>query len=199
MNLKLCFSALVLAVTLSGCLGAPTVVKREYFSLSPSLSVIHGEPLDKTLGIRSLDVAKPYSSSMAYLASSYKISYRNAQEWAERPGDTVTRALIDALAASGRFKDVGDAAEMARPDYILTGELRTFVEDRTTSPPSALIEVRIAVREAQDKELLWIDTLKFSEPLDAGTDASAFAAAMTRAIEKLVETAAIGITSAEPR
>lgn len=190
-------TCLMLVTALTGCLRAPTIEPREYYALSPSLSVIHGEPLDKTLGIRPLSVAKPFTTSMAYMAPGNKLTYRVNQEWAEKPGDTLTRALIDALAASGRFKDVGNAAEMSRPDYILTGEIRNFVENRGTDPASAEIEVRIEVREAMGDRLFWADTLNFSETLE-GSAATELSNAMSRAIEKLVESAAMGITSAEP-
>ena len=55
-----------------------------------------------------------------------------------RPGDLLERCFwspdfgFHRIAA--RFADSGDAAAMAFPDYVLTGEIRKFRENRSVSP-----------------------------------------------------------------
>ena len=112
--------------------------------------------------------------------------------WAEEPGVAVTRAIRDAIAQTGRFADVGDAAEMARPEYTLTGELRKFHEDRAATPPVAVVEVRLELRESLGAKQLWAQTLTASVPLTGARPAD-FANAVSAAVAELSMRAADGI------
>jgi ABC-type uncharacterized transport system auxiliary subunit len=83
---------------------------------------------------------------------------------------------------------------MARPDYILIGELRQFHENRGASPSLGEIEVRIEVREARDKAVLWSETVYVSAAME-GMGADALADAMSRALGELATRVADGIAS----
>ena len=153
--------------------------------------------LDLSLGVRPLFSARPYGLPMAYLDANQQLGFRIRDEWAEPPASSVTRALTDALTATNRFIDVGNASDMARPDLMLTGELRKFHENRTVSPSTADLEVRIELRFSRSPGAVWAETLEESIPL-ASDDASGFAAAMNDAIGRLVVRAANAIASVEP-
>lgn len=176
------YVAAVLALALSGCLFAHNVVRTRHFTLEPQISVTRAERVEKTLGFRPLEVVQTYDRRITFLGPDHALGYREHEAWAEPPRDTVTRAIADALAATGRFSDVGNAADMARPDLMLTGELRKFCENRTRKPWTAEIEVRLELRETRGAAALWADTLHIEIPIQGKTTANALAAAMSKAI-----------------
>ncbi|HEO71377.1 MAG TPA: hypothetical protein ENN80_08945, partial [Candidatus Hydrogenedentes bacterium] len=153
-------------------------------------------PVNMSVGIRPLDPLMPYKQRIVYRAADYQIGYIPQSEWAEMPRDTVTRALLDALVASNRFADVGDAADLRNPDCVLTGELRRFDQDRSSVPWQAVCEMRIELRVGLLREAVWSGTIVHREPL-AQEDTAALAAAMSKAVARVVEDAASQITAVE--
>lgn len=187
--------ALVPLLFLTGCLTAAPTFPMRYYALEVAPSVETYPPLEKTLGIRDLLPARPYRLPMAYLTAEGLVQYRQNEQWAEMPEVVVTRALKDALVQTGRFADVGDAAEMKRPDLILTGDLRKFYEDRRGDTPLALVEVRLELREAQGTQALWAKTLTTTVPLPDSSAATRVKGFET-AVGQLVSTAAREIAGA---
>jgi len=187
---------LILFLT-TGCLTAPEIERTRQYMLNPEIEVSPATPINLTLGIRPLFSARPYGLPMAYLDSEQQLAFRPREEWAEPPADSVTRALTDALAATQRFLDVGNASDMARPDLLLTGELRKFYENRNVTPPVAELEVRIVLRPSRDPGIVWANTLEEKIPMNSD-EAGAFAAAMNEAVEKIAVRAAEAIAAADP-
>jgi ABC-type uncharacterized transport system auxiliary subunit len=185
----------LMAVVLAGCLTSGEVTPTRRYTVEPIIEIAQMEALSKTVGIRPLEGARPYREAMVYLGDGEELGQRVKEEWAERPQEVLTRAITDALAAAGRFADVGDAANMARPDYILTGEVRQFREDRTTTPWSGEIEVSLALREAIGVEQVWSATLRVTIPMEDETATSA-ARALSEAVAKIAIDAAQGIAAA---
>jgi ABC-type uncharacterized transport system auxiliary subunit len=181
---------------LAGCLTAPEIVPVRYFAVDPVMNITPAEGSGLTLGVRPLVVARPYKSAMAYRSPSLEIGYRVNEEWAENPGDIVTRAVSDAMVALKRFRDAGNAGDMARPDLIMTGDLRKFVENRETSPGAAEIEVRLELREARGNGALWSATLSAKAPME-GDRARDLAAAMSRAVGRIAEMVAEAVGKLE--
>jgi ABC-type uncharacterized transport system auxiliary subunit len=89
---------------------------------------------------------------------------------------------------------VGNAFDMARPDAVLTAELRAFHENRAVQPPVAEVEVRLELREARSPQVLWAGTLREVEPL-AGEEASALAVAMNAAVGRISVKAAQALST----
>lgn len=186
----------LLMLALAGCLSPRTVLLGSRYTLQPEVAVTPVATGTDTLGLRPLQTARPYTMQMAYVDAGHRFGYRTAGEWTEQPGALVTRVLSDALAASGRFEDVGNAADMSIPSLILTGEIRKFHEDRTVTPPAAVVELRLELREARAPRLVWAETLHASVPLGAGEDSGAdLAGAMSDAVRQVVESAVSGIVS----
>ena len=152
------------------------------------------QPLDKTLGIRPLVAARPYKQKVVYRESGFVLGEYSTVEWAELPADVVTRILTDAIVATHHFKDVGNAEDLALPDLILTGELRKFDVVRTADPWEAECEVHLELRDTQQPQAVWADTLKKSEPLERNEPA-ALPSAMSRAVAKIVKQAAEAIVA----
>lgn len=197
-NYRLPLALALTAAALAGCLGPANVVPMRLYTLDPGIQVEENARTGLTLGLRPLRAAQPYSRKMAYLAEDNRIAYRAMDEWAEGPSEVVTRALIEALSGTRAFADVGDAGFMARPDLMLTGEIRKYHEDRTEAPPRAHLEVRIEMREARGAAALLAETLRIREPMD-GETAADFAAAMERAVAKLAAAAAQRMAAAAER
>ncbi|HDP33768.1 MAG TPA: hypothetical protein ENN29_01520 [Candidatus Hydrogenedentes bacterium] len=192
-----CFCCIVLLLLTAGCLTAPDIEKTRLYMLQPDINVPTAAPLELTLGVRPLFAARPYGLPMTFLDANQQLGYRTKEEWAEPPADTVTRALTDALAATKRFKDVGNASDMARPELLLTGELRKFYENRAVEPRRAEVEVRLELRFSRAPGAYWAQTLSETVAIQAD-DAPAFAAAMNEAVACLVVRAADAIAAVDP-
>ena len=209
-----CFCVALLLI--AGC-ASSKVIPTRYFTVEPELHNDHADTVTRsatdpsqiqpaqpapistfTLGIRPLPAARPYDSRIAFRGPGNEIAYRGAEEWAEAPAEVITRAITDALASVNVFKDVGNAADMARPDLILTGEVRKFRENRALEVAAAEVEVRLELREAQGTAALWAGTLHVARPL-ADTSAAALAEAMNTAVAQLAREAAAAISGAVPR
>lgn len=191
---------LLTACCLSGCLTPNGTPPPDQFLLPSRAEVPAAATLPVTLGIRELESARPYHLQMAHTDAEGRLNYYQTATWAEFPAAAVTRALRDALSRSGRFRDAGMAEQMARPDWMLIGYLTAFHEDRSTTPPQAVVEVRLEMREARATDLLWAGTLRETEPLQA-EGIQAFAKAMDVALARLVSqaTAQLVSVSAPPK
>jgi ABC-type uncharacterized transport system auxiliary subunit len=188
--------ALLPGALLAGCLGPRTLTPVAHYVLAPAPEVAPAAPGSHTLGLRPLATARPYTLAMAHLDAHGRLAYRENEEWTEAPSAVVTRALLDALAAGGRFADVGDAADMARPDFLLTGEIRAFHEDRGAAPPEAVLSMRLELRPARDSGVVWAETLDARVPL-AGGQAADLAGAMSAAVADAVGRAVAAINAAD--
>lgn len=198
-RIALPLTAILVATIVAGCLSAVPYTPVQRYSIVPDVQPEQREEQAGVLAVRPLGYAEPYTTAMVYRPDEYTVVYREAEEWAEPPRDAVTRTLIDALSATGYFSDVGTASAVPLPDYILTGELRRFDEMRTTSPPQALCEVRITVRQNQrPAHALLSRTYRESVPLE-GASAGDFAEAMTVAVTTIVANATEDIVAAVGR
>ncbi len=179
----------------TGGLHAPKIETIRYYTVTPKITVEATTASPLTLGIRPIFSARVYGTAIAYLDHDLQIGYHPKDEWAEQPAAVVTRAISDALAASGRFADVGNAADMARPNLLLTGELRIYHENRTVEPPTAELEVRLELRQATEPGSLWAETIRETEPLRESTPA-ALAEAMGIVVTRFAERVATSIAAA---
>ena len=110
-------------------------------------------------------------------------------EWGEVRAGEITAASEREIA------DVGNAADMVRPDLLLTGELRAYHENRSLQPPQAELEVRLELRQATEPGSIWAETLRETEPMKADTPA-ALAESMTILVGRLATHAASSIAAA---
>ncbi len=180
---------------LAGCVTRQYTPTR-YFLVQPDVAAETPPPADTTLGYRPIEAATPYNkTAMAYRADTHELRYRHDQEWSELPAQTVTRTLADALRATGRFGDVGNAADMPPPDFMLSGTLREFAEDRTTKPATCRLILRLELRRGRGGEVVWSDLLTAEVPPES-TEAGALAQAMSTATADIVQRAAKAIVEA---
>lgn len=186
-------SFLCVTLLLTGCLSAPTIERTRYYTITPKIEVEQTASTAFTLGVRPLFTSRTYGPAMAYLDQGNLLAYRQHNEWAESPAAVVTRAVVDGLAASGRFADVGNAADMVRPDFILTGELRIYQENRTELPACAELEVRLEMRPTLAQGVLYAETIRETEAL-LEDNSQAFATAMNIAVNRFASRAATALS-----
>lgn len=192
-----CFVLLVLACALAGCLTPNTMQATRIHTLDPKIQVKTFPLTAATIGVRPLQAARPYKTVMAYVDENSQLHYFVDETWAEPPDKYLTRTLTDALGATGHFADAGYAADMSRPDLIVTGELRKFHENRALTPPVAEIEVRLELREARQTRNLWSEILVSRVPVTDETPA-ALGQSMNQAVAEIATRAAEAIAQATP-
>ena len=167
---------------------APTL----QFSVTPSVSVEETTSNGKILAVRSLDAARPYRANIVVRPEPNVIDSIPQRDWAEWPRDVVTRTLFDAIVATHRFKDVGLASNLELPDYILTGEVRTFDLLQYESPWVAECSVRLEIRAFRSGDALMAKTISKRVPLESN-EIGALPEAMSEAVKQVVEEAATEI------
>jgi ABC-type uncharacterized transport system auxiliary subunit len=178
----------VLPLVAAGCLTHKYVPVKQLL-VEPQIQVGQAAQTEKSLGVRALEAGRPYRQQVVFRDKDLVLGTLRNTEWAEMPASVVTRALTDAIAATGHFKDVGNAGNVTAPTYLLTGELRRYDLDRTSSPWTAVVEVHIELRDFADPNFAWQATLTAATPLAADAP-SALAAAMTEAVAEVVNKAA---------
>lgn len=183
--------ALLLVLAAAGCFTVRyTPVVHLALDIHPAVAA--AAPTGKSLGIRPLIPGLPYKQNVVYRESGHVLSYGENVNWAEAPREVVTRAVADALVATGRFADVGDAADLRSPDLVLTGQIRKFDEVHTAEPWAAECEVRLELRAGLERRAVWAKTLFASEPLPRH-DPAGLAEAMGKAVTRVAEQAAAAI------
>jgi len=181
----------ILAITTAvGCV-RPAIPPTLRYTIAPEISVETAPSTERTLGVRPLRAPLLYKTPILFTEGFQLREYPHA-EWAVRPDHTLTRAIIDALVATQRFQDVGDAPNVNRPELILVGELRAFEVDHDVSPREAVCEVRLELRETFGTKLLWAGNLSARVPLEED-HISAVPKAMSEAISRVANNAAAEI------
>lgn len=182
-------------VAAAGCFGVRTYTPTMDYVVEPAVDVPAADSTPRTLGVRPLTPARPYTkTTMHYREEGQVLGQYEYDRWAELPGVVVTRTLMAALVATGRFADVGPAVDVAAPDLILTGQLLRFDEVRISNPIVALCEIRIEVRDTKDRNVIWADTVSASTPLK-GEGPSALAEAMSKAVGRAISQAVTEIAA----
>ena len=189
----------VVCIFAAGCLSRGGEPLSRYLVRTPSVlipSYTAVEPAPGvstfTLAMRPLRVARPYLQKIAYLDEGSVLGQYENHEWAEPPGDTMMRGLADALSGLEIFADVGSASEMAKPDFLLTGELRQFYLDRTRDPWVACCELRLELRQGLGRAPVWNDTLSAEAAL-ASNEVTALPASMEEAVSSVITQGASAI------
>lgn len=190
------FAILAGLCLLPACFGGSYVPVARY-ALDPRFEVEPRETLDLSLSVRTFNAAQPYREPMVYRDARFRLDVYRKSEWAESPRDAVTRAIADAIVATKRFRDVGYAPDMRTPDLSLTGQLRRFDEDRTASPPEAVCEVRVELRQGLERIAVWSDTVTVRAPIETAgeREGAGLAAAMNEAVGRMASQVAARIAA----
>jgi len=184
--------AVLSLLLLTGCLTPKEIPPTVAYDVDPQIAVRTVDRTDRSLAIREVATEAPYQKTMVYRQDAFELVQYPSAQWADTPSDLVTHAIMDAVIATERFADVGEANDVPLPDLMLTGRLRRFEEIRENQTRRAVCEVRLALRTAMEGELLWTDTLTASVELTEPT-IPALAAAMNKAVGAVASRAAQAI------
>lgn len=195
MMTKIATSALILfALGLAGC-ARGKYIATEFFLINPEVNVTPVASEGVSLAVRDIDYARFYKQPIVYRDDDYSVGQYTHYLWSEIPADLVSRALVDATKATGRFKDVGRAVDMSLPDYIMKGNLRQFELIRFTIPWEAHCVLELEVRNVRTGEAIWQGLLEARQPLKEN-DVTALPEAMSLAVADIVSQAVTGISAA---
>lgn len=177
--------AILLTTFFTACLSPVKTTPITRYDIEPEINVTAVEPSTYTLGVRTLEAARPYRQRIVYREAGYVLGEHQKAEWAELPADSFTLALIEAITTTAKFSDIGNASNMNAPDFLLTGQLRRFDEDRTSEPWAAVVEVRLALRPTFGAGDIWSDVVTAKIPLEKN-EVTALPAAMSKAVADVV-------------
>lgn len=191
----------ICAIVLAAGCASTTFVPVTYYVVEPEFTVDTVQSRGETIGLRPLNDVQSQRRDMAYLDADRALrSYPNVQ-WAENAGTFVTRAILSALAQTGRYTDVGDTADLgARPDVQVVGELRRFTEVRGDDGPAAVCEIHLEARTIGGDASAW--DFRAEEPMNESSP-SELAAAMEKAVGAVASQAAnalagLTVSAAQP-
>lgn len=157
-------------LVLTACLGPKTVMEyREHaLRLEPGIREASG-PLGWTVGVRPVTAGRAVDQRLVYVDAEGVVHRYRDDGWAEPPAAAVYRGLVDALRDSGAFADVGNAADMVRPDILVTGELRECAADFSADPPAGRVTLAVSARVYRDRLMALGRVITKSVPLTADT------------------------------
>jgi ABC-type uncharacterized transport system auxiliary subunit len=131
---------------------------------------------------------------ISYRAGSNEVGAYEYHRWMERPAAMVRDCLIQALRASGKYREVQEAASDARGDYLIRGKLYAFSE---VDQPG--IQTRVSLQlEAVDSKtglVAWDNRYNRDEPVN-GKAMKDVVASLDHNLQQVIAEAASGIETA---
>jgi ABC-type uncharacterized transport system auxiliary subunit len=179
----------LLLVSITGCLSRNPKVPIHLYSLEGNRILPETSktlpPL--SLGVYGFDSSPSIESRMLYRISDVEVGYYDYDRWVDPPGEIVTRAFVHGLSASGLFSRVLRAEKFPQSSFnwILTGFLERFEEDRTTDPATAHIRVNLEIYQAGSYSRIWKKSLSAREALE-GDSAVDLVRAMDKALRQIL-------------
>ena len=191
--------AAVAAISGTGCLAPRPDRPETRYALEPAPALEAGPTTAWTLGYRPFETAAPYGTPIHRRAGQLRLEVVPGTAWAAPPAATALRAIATGLRQSNAFRDVGPAAELISPDWVLTGRLERFEARDGKARVSLALAVRAsdlgdAAERAGGRPLYRgtvRETARIEEPGPAG-----IARAMTAALGQAAERAARAIAEA---
>lgn len=176
--------AVLVVVSLSGCLGLRTPPSVRYYSVDGLAATVDTamRTWPVTLGVRVFGEATRYRDRMLYRFSEVEVGFYEYDRWVEPPGEMVTRAVMTHLRASGLFQQVTPALDAPALAWVLSGDVLRFDEVQSASGSHAECRLQLELRRVRDEQLLWSDVITTTAALSDDTPA-ALARAMSEAVQ----------------
>ena len=152
-----------LCVITSACVGGRPI---HYYTINRPVAAPAARPDGAVLLIGRITTPDALQDGrIRYRAGSNEVGAYEYHRWTERPAAMVQDLLLQALRASGKFRQVRDAASDALGDYLVRGRLHEFAE---IDDPG--IQTRVSLRlEMVDRKtgtLVWEHDYNRDEPVD---------------------------------
>ena len=196
-------SVTVLSLTLlCGCrfsmldLG-PRKLTTHYFELRtpPGAPVTGGAWLkSRTLAVDPLQTDSRYDDRFYLVKPGHEVTLSENRRWVRPPGDLVTSELQEAVGNSGLCGNVIGAGSSLRPDLRLSGNVVRFdLEEGAGETLTAVLQLRLTLSldtgagTVAGQKIIWQKHLTATEPVAAGADPAACAAAMSTATARVIQ------------
>lgn len=157
----------------SGCIQRKPPVPINLYSLQDHQ--LTGKTLENkssiSLGILPFQAASSIENRILYRLSPVEMGYYEYERWAEPPEEMVTRTFSEALGSSGLFSKVtfGRNYSPSSTQWLLTGIVERYEEDRSSFPPTAYLRVALEIYRTDGDILIWNKRLSSREPLKEDT------------------------------
>ena len=154
-NRLLVISALLSALTLTGCLGGSTEPSRYYTVSAEPIASVSSTANDARIHVKKFTIDPAYQrSNIVYRESAYDFMFYDLDLWATRPEQMLTQVAGEYLVKSNIFKSV-DLKPMGKPDYELLGNVDAIEEIDEGSSQYAHLAVQLTFRKVGEENPLW--------------------------------------------
>ncbi len=182
--------ALAAALLLTGCSAiSPAAPHIRTFRLEYAPPAPSATPTAVTLRVAPFGIAAVYNRpGFVYREGPYEIAVDNYNWWLGEPAAMITDLLARDLAASERYQAVLQGPSALPSDYELNGQIEAL-EERTGGGCTAALRLRVflvRVPPTGARTAVFEAIFEADEPC-ATNDPAAFAAAMSRALQRLSE------------
>lgn len=186
------------AVALAGCSAMTSPPAVRSFGLDYPPPAAGGPATDATVRVVRFGIATLYDRlGFVYREPGNAIGVDPYNRWASDPASMVTDVLARDLAASRRYRAVLQQPSALVANYELSGEIETF-EERATNGCAAVLRMRMVLTrlpERGQRVVVYDAVLEAEEPCRPG-DPAAFAAAMSRALDRVSTELQAGVAAA---
>lgn len=139
------------------------------------------KPLPVSVTVGTLRSPSRYQDRMVYRKSRYEMGFYEYSEWIEPPAEMVTRAVVNALDASGLFSRVDTLDFTPGTDLIVLGEITRFDQEVQGEENFADCELLLELVRADGEEVTWRYRAKARVKQEKEGE---FAAAMSEAVRR---------------
>lgn len=147
--------AVVLAVSLWGCMGASSATQPVYYYTLDYAPAPRGfvKPLPWVLRVERFTASPPFNSQRIVYAD--KGLHRNAYthfQWVAQPGELLAYSLARDLRRTEAFQAVYAPDGGSPPTHLVTGWVEEFVEEDFVQPPQASVKVNISLISVREPD-----------------------------------------------
>ena len=146
------FHVLLLVATceLTGCLSRPSLNKQTFTFSAPPLSTTNVTISDRVLGIRNLQIARPFDGrSLVYRTGEFSYERDPYAEFLDSPAEGLIAPVCGWLRRNGDFSAVVEAGSALKPDtQVEISVSQLFGDFRQTKHPAAILTMRFVFFDA---------------------------------------------------
>lgn len=161
----------------TGCVSRAPQTPIHLYSLAPEYPVSSTDriPSRPSVGVLPFESSSAIERRIMYRISPVEVAYYDFHKWVEPPGEMVTRFFCDELASSGLFSVVSleGTFPLKQFDWLLSGELVRFEQDKTTPATTADVSVYLQIHKPDmGGQVIWRKKLSSRIPVkgDSVTD-----------------------------
>jgi len=126
-----------------------------------------------------------------YRSGAHEVGSYEYHRWTERPGVMVRDLLIETLRASGKYRQIQEAASAAAGDYLIRGKLYEFSEVDEPGIQSR-VSLHLEVVDRKSGLVVWHHRYNRDEPVN-GKTMKEVVASIDHNLQQVITDAASGI------